>query len=36
MSSPEESRGFIPWDDMAGKNVDKSDFNWCAGSPQLH
>ncbi|PSC67583.1 hypothetical protein C2E20_8740 [Micractinium conductrix] len=28
MSSPEESRGFIPWDDMAGKNVDKSDFNW--------
>lgn len=31
MSSPEESRGFIPWDDMKGTAVEKSDFNWWAG-----
>lgn len=30
MCSPEESRGFIPWDDMKGAAVDKSDFNWWA------
>ena len=30
MSSPEESRGFIPWDDMKGTAVEKSDFNWWA------
>lgn len=31
MSSPEESRGFIPWDDMKGTAVQKSDFNWSVG-----
>ncbi|KAI7836301.1 hypothetical protein COHA_009809 [Chlorella ohadii] len=36
MCSPEESRGFIPWDDMKGAAVDKSDFNWYGTSNLLH
>jgi NAD(P)-dependent dehydrogenase (short-subunit alcohol dehydrogenase family) len=35
MSSPEESRGFIPWDDMKGTAVEKSDFNWYGTSNLL-
>ncbi|GAB4816264.1 hypothetical protein N2152v2_003310 [Parachlorella kessleri] len=28
MSSPEESRGFVPWDDLTGKSIDRTSFDW--------
>lgn len=28
MSSAEESRGFVPWEDMKGAKVERGDFNW--------